>query len=128
MSKNTKSILLIDDDNDLRTIMSMKLSASGYDVYEAINGEDGLTKAREYMPDLVLCDVDMPKKNGVETLSDMHADKELSKLKVVFLTNYGDSQGTGIDMKLAKDMGAVGYIKKTDDLSAIMDKVKQFLK
>lgn len=124
---NTKSILLIDDDNDLRTVMSMKLNASGFDVIEAINGEDGLGKAREYMPDLVLCDVDMPKKNGIETLSDMHNDPDLSKLRVVFLTNYGDSQGTGIDMKYASDLGAVGYIKKTDDLGVIMDKIKQFL-
>jgi len=124
----SKSILLVDDDNDLRTIMSMKLQAAGFNVLEAVNGEEGITQAREYNPDLVILDVDMPKKNGIETLSDMHNDPELSKLKVVFLTNYGDSQGAGVDIKYATDLGALGYLKKTDDLSVILDKIKQFIK
>lgn len=127
MDDHQKTILIIDDDKDLREILSVKLRGSGFRVEEAQDGRSGMQKAREVKPDLILLDVRMPGMTGIETLSSMKEDKDLAGLKVIFLTNLGEAneQDSWVDDKFAKDAGALGHIKKTDDLDKIISKIKE---
>lgn len=129
MEEQKLSILLVDDDKDLREIMATKLKAAHFEVYEAENGEEGLIKAQEKMPDLLMLDINMPKLNGMEMFSQLKANPNLSRLKVVFLTSYGEPQAEAawLDKKFAKEIGAMGYIKKSDDLDKIVSYVKSLL-
>ena len=122
-------VLVVDDDPNLREIMRTKLEASGFVVAEAQDGAAGLAKIKELKPDLVLMDVQMPNLGGVEALSKIKADSEIASTKVLFLTNYGEENTADqpLDDKFAKDVGAVGHIRKTDDLDKTIERVKQEL-
>lgn len=122
-------ILLVDDENDFREIMKAKLESSGFVVVEAHNGEEGFKIAKKLNPDLVLLDVRMPKMNGVETLAKIKTDPDTAGLKILFLTNLGEEQENSawLDDKFAKDAGAVGHIRKTDDLNAIIERINREL-
>ncbi len=82
-----KKVCIIDDDPNLREIYLMKFNQEGFDVSLAINGEEGMQSIREKRPDIILLDLQMPVKNGVEVLQELEADSELSKIPVIILTN-----------------------------------------
>ncbi len=129
MGDQQKLILIIDDDKDLREIISVKLSSSGFRVEEASDGPGGIQKAKEIKPDLILLDVNMPGMTGIETLSKMKEDAELANLRVVFLTNLGEAkeENAWVDDKFAQDAGALGHIKKTDDLDKIISRIQGYI-
>ena len=81
-----KKILLIDDEMDILELLSYNLEKEGYMVYTANNGNEGIEKAKEIIPDLILLDVMMPEKDGIETCQDLRKIKELSKTLIVFLS------------------------------------------
>ncbi len=122
-------ILLVDDDDNLREIVKAKLESAGFSVVEAKDGQEGVEETKKFKPDLILMDVQMPKMNGIEALSKIKADSEVANTKVLFLTNYGeaDTADAPLDDKFAKDAGAVGHLRKTDDLNKIIDRVRQEL-
>ena len=82
---NQKKILLIDDELDILEILSYNLEKEGYDIYTATNGNEGIDKAKEIVPDLILLDVMMPEKDGIETCQELRKIKELQKTLIVFL-------------------------------------------
>ena len=82
-----KKVCIIDDDDDIREIYRMKFDQEQYDVLTATNGEEGLKVIREKKPDVILLDLQMPVKNGVEVLQELRKDEELSKIPVVILSN-----------------------------------------
>ena len=131
MEKNSNNllILVVDDDKDLREIVAIKLKQAGFRIEEAENGEIAVVKAKKFKPDLILMDVQMPKMNGIESLAKIKADPETSAIKVIFLTNYGEQSATDqpLDDRFAKDIGALGHIRKTDDLDKIVERVKKEL-
>ncbi|OGM99715.1 MAG: hypothetical protein A2817_02510 [Candidatus Yanofskybacteria bacterium RIFCSPHIGHO2_01_FULL_39_8b] len=130
MTENGKYlILLIDDDENLREIFRAKLEAADFEFAEAKNGEEGVKKVKKIRPDLVLMDVQMPKMNGIEALSKIKSDPEIAGTKVFFLTNYGETNTADapLDDRFAKDIGAVGHLRKTDDLNKILERIKQEL-
>lgn len=124
------TILIIDDNKDFLEIFSLKLGAAGFEVSTAQSGKEGIEKAKQLKPDLVLLDVEMPEMNGIETLTKLKADSATAGLKVAFLTNYGEASkdSAWLDEKLARDAGAVDYIKKSDDLKAVVEEVQRLLK
>lgn len=82
-----KKVCIIDDDADLREIYMMKFQHEGFDVVVAIDGEEGLKIIRQEKPDVILLDLHMPVKTGVEVLEEIRNDRELVKIPVVVLTN-----------------------------------------
>ena len=81
-----KIILIIEDDNNLREAIRLKLENEDYNIHTAKDGLDGLEKAKIVLPDLILLDVMMPKMDGLEAL--YHIDKEISKrIPIVIITN-----------------------------------------
>lgn len=122
-------ILIIDDDPSFREIFSVKLEAVGFSVALADSGENGIQKAMEVIPDLVLLDIEMPGMTGIQVISKMKADPRLERIKVIFLTNHGEvgENEAWLDKKFASEIGAIGYIKKTDDLDKIVKEIKATL-
>ena len=120
------SILIVDDEADFREIFSVKLGSAGYSIDTASSGAEAIEKAKLHRPALVLMDVQMPEMSGIETMLRMQAIPELRDVKVVFLTNLGEPKVElqGADRLWAREIGAFGYLRKTDDLSSLLDHVR----
>ena len=118
-----KKILLIDDEQDILEILSYNLEKEGYDVSTATNGIEGIEKAREIIPDLILLDVMMPEKDGIETCQDLRKIKELQHTLIVFLSARSEefSQLAGFQA------GANDYIVKIIKPKILISKVNALL-
>lgn len=125
---NTKPlVLLIDDSDDFREIVSLRLGAAGFETVQANRGEAGIEKLKNIKPDLVVLDMEMPGLNGVETLMKIKDDPATKDAKVVFLTSYGEPQEkmAEVDQKFAAEVGALCYIRKTDDMNHIIREITE---
>ncbi len=118
-------ILIIEDDRFLRELMSRKLEEEGYEVFEAINGEQGLKQAKENKPDVILLDVMMPGINGFEVLSKIKGDSVLSLIPVIMLSNLDQKE----DAEKALKLGAADYLVKAHFTPGeIIEKIQKVLK
>jgi CheY-like chemotaxis protein len=124
-----KLILIVDDEPAFREIFGAKFAADGFRIETAENGQIGIEKAKALKPDLILMDVNMPVMDGATAVLKLRDDPETKDLKVVFLTNLGDPQREiqELNHKISQDFGAQGYLRKTDDLDALNERVKAFL-
>lgn len=122
-------ILLVDDEPSFLEILSIKLNTAGFRVEVAANGAIGVRKAKEIKPDLILMDVQMPVKSGVDAVTELKKDPATKNLKVVFLTSLGDSRPNAedTDTKFAHELGALGYLRKTDDLDNLLTRINEYL-
>jgi two-component system alkaline phosphatase synthesis response regulator PhoP len=122
-------ILIVDDEEAFRDIFSIKLIADGFRVETAENGEVALQKAKALKPDLILMDVRMPVMDGPTAILKLREDPEIKNIKVAFLTSLGDPRLEMQEMnnKIAQDFGVMGYLRKTDDLGVLSDRVEAFL-
>ena len=120
---NQKKILLIDDEQDILEILSYNLEKEGYQVSTASNGNEGIEKAKQIIPDLILLDVMMPEKDGIETCQDLRKIKELQKTLIVFLSARSEecSQLAGFQA------GANDYIVKIIKPKILISKVNALL-
>ena len=103
-----KKILLIEDDIFLRKVIARKLLKEGYELTEAIDGENGMAKIKEHKPNLVLLDLVLPGMDGFEILGKMKEDLTLSQIPVIILSNLGEKK----DIEKALKMGAKDYLIK----------------
>jgi len=108
MKDNKYKILLVDDEEDILEFLSYNLRKNNYDVITASDGEEGIKKATETKPDLIILDVMMPKMDGIETCENLRKLDELDNPYIVFLTARSEdySQIIGVDV------GADDYITK----------------
>jgi len=116
------NILFIDDNESDYLLMREFLDAAGFqdtELIKSLTGEDGVEKAREIKPDLVICDTQLPGIDGFEACKKIK-QIDAGKIKVVVVTGYLDS----IDAVKAKDMGADDYAVKTHDFEQLMDCVR----
>jgi len=119
-----KKILLVEDDKFLSEMYSTKLTESGFDVETAFDGEEGLKKANEFRPDLILLDIVLPKKDGFEVLKSLKANEELSKILIIALTNLGQKE----EVQKGFDLGANDYIIKAHFTpTEVVAKIKKLL-
>ncbi len=82
-------ILVVDDENHILQVLSLKLRNSGFDVSTAVDGEDALRQAIENPPDLVITDIQMPYMNGIELCNALLENKTTSRIPVVVITARG---------------------------------------
>lgn len=123
-SVGSKKIMLVEDDDALASVYNMRLQAEGFDVCRVPNGEDALSAALEYKPDLILLDVMMPKISGFDVLDILRSTPQTSKVKVVMLTAL--SQAT--DKEKAEELGADDYLVKSQVVIAdVVERIKQHL-
>jgi CheY-like chemotaxis protein len=116
-------ILVADDNAASRELIREVLEMSGYDVVEAADGRDAVSRAQENAPDLVLVDIQMPRLDGYGVLRELRADPRLSGLPVVALTAFA-MQG---DRERALDAGFDGYITKPVEIAALRQEIKRIL-
>lgn len=117
-------VLIIEDDAAISKLYSVALSTTGYSVEITNNGEEGYTKALTYNPDLILCDIMMPKQNGIETLKKLRANAGTKTTPVLMLTNFGQENL----VKEAFNNGATDYVLKYQSTpTEVAEKVKQHL-
>jgi two-component system alkaline phosphatase synthesis response regulator PhoP len=102
MSKVSKKVLVVDDESDARAFVRAIMEPDGWQVTEAFDGVDGLKQAKALKPDLVVLDVQMPRKGGFEVFSDLIQDPALKDIKVIMLT--GVAERTGLRFS-GKEMG-----------------------
>lgn len=120
-----KKVLVVDDDDNLRLPLTDKLKIEGFEVFEAKNGEEGLKKALEAHPDIILLDIMMPIMSGWEMLGKLRKDKWGEKAKVMMLTVIEDA---GSIARMMQDGGS-GYLIKTEQsMDGIVEKVRDMLK
>lgn len=105
----SKRVLIVDDSATIRQQVRMALSQAGFDVIEAVDGEDGITKIRgDAAIAAVICDVNMPKKTGLELIEEIKAGGANSSVPIVMLT----TEGQPALVQRAKQAGAKGWIVK----------------
>jgi two-component system, OmpR family, alkaline phosphatase synthesis response regulator PhoP len=113
-------ILLIDDDADFVESTKMILESKPYEIIVAVNGADGLRKAREEKPDLIILDIIMPVENGFTAAEQLKKDPKLAEIPVLMLTSYSTKGvGTGIPYRRGLEVEYEDYIDKPvrpDDL------------
>jgi len=81
-------ILVIEDNSDNLTVMEYLLSKNGYSVFTAVDGEKGVALAKKEMPDLIICDIQMPILNGFEVVKIVKNDTKLQRIPIVAVTAY----------------------------------------
>lgn len=117
-------VLLVEDDNNLREIYEARLTAEGYEIITAQNGEEALSAAKQNKPDLVISDVMMPRISGFEMLDILRNTDELKHTKVIMLTALGQSE----DRSRADNLGADKYLVKSQvTLEDIVNSAKELL-
>jgi two-component system alkaline phosphatase synthesis response regulator PhoP len=99
-------ILIVEDDRFLRELIARKLRNEGYEVIEAVDGEEGLKRIKEEKPDLVLLDLILPGIDGFEVLESAKKDSEIASIPVIILSNLGQREEIERGLKL----GAIDYL------------------
>ncbi|MBL8444379.1 MAG: response regulator [Zoogloeaceae bacterium] len=116
-------ILIADDEQNIVISLEFLMKREGFDVSIAQDGEEAINKIRAEMPDLVLLDVMMPKRNGFEVCQEVKADPALQSIRVLMLTAKG--RDTEVTKGLA--LGADAYMTKPFSTKELVEKVRSLL-
>ncbi|MCP4686987.1 MAG: response regulator [Desulfobacterales bacterium] len=118
------SILIIDDEPQIRLMLSMKLESHGYDVKEADDGRSGLKLFRENPTDLIITDLIMPEKEGIETISEVKS--EFPDVKIIAISGGGRFGPDGY-LDIAKGIGAERTFSKPIELKELLKAVEELI-
>ena len=118
-----KRILIVEDQEDNRVIMRDVLSSAGYDLIEAVNGEDGVKLAHSERPDLILMDIQLPIIDGYEATRQIKGSTVLKSIPIIAVTSYALS---GDEVK-ARAAGCDGYIAKPYSPRELLAMVRKYL-
>lgn len=119
-----KTILVVDDEQDIVDLISYNLSKEGYEVATANNGTDAVEVAQRLRPDLVILDIMMPGMDGFEVCRALRQDSSLQSMAIVFLT----AKAGEIDQILGLELGADDYIQKPISPRVLLARVKTILR
>ncbi|WP_352823570.1 response regulator [Mesorhizobium sp. M0898] len=117
-------ILAVDDTPENLEILRMRLEANGYEVVTAANGEEGLGKARDLTPDLILLDIMMPKLDGISVVRMLKQDLSLRSIPVILVTAKADTR----DVVEGLDAGGDDYLTKPFEHQALLARVRSMLR
>lgn len=119
-----KKILFIEDESALQRAVSKIFIDEGYQVFSALDGEVGLQLAKKEIPDLILLDLIIPKKDGFAVLEELKKDPATAHIPTVILSNL---EG-GSDVQRALELGATAYLVKINyRLEEVVEKIKNIL-
>lgn len=116
-----KKILVVDDEDSLRTVLSTELASEGYDVGTAADGDDAITEMEKKVFDLVLLDIKMPRMNGFEVLK--YVKDKHPRTKVIMLTGFADLKNA-IE---SKKLGAEDFVSKPYDLVDLLTTIERVM-
>ncbi len=119
MESNGKKILIADDEPDIVEIIQFNLGKEGYEIYTAADGDEALEKAYLLLPQLIILDIMMPYKTGIEVCRKLRQDEKFADTLIVFLTAISDdvSQIKGLDI------GADDYINKPVSTKVLVSRI-----
>jgi CheY-like chemotaxis protein len=119
-----KKILVVEDDVVLRDVLKEKLLQKGYDVSSVEDGEQAMRFMSETKPDLILLDILMPRKSGMEVMEEMNQDPSLKEIPIIVISNSGQP----VEVQRAKELGAKEFlIKAVFDPNEVLEKVAKVL-
>lgn len=119
-----KTILAVDDSASIRQMVAFTLKGAGYNVLEAVDGEDGLTKLNGNVVDMVLTDLNMPKLDGFGFITKIRANPKYKFIPVIMLTTESQAE----KKQAGKSVGATGWIVKPFKPEQLLDVVKKVLR
>ncbi len=118
-----KTILAVDDSPSMRRMVQFALKSGGYDVVEAVDGHDGLDKARRHQAHLVLTDQNMPRMTGLELIQSLRGMPEYQSVPILMLTTESSDE-----MKSqGRAAGATGWLVKPFDPQRLLDIVRKVI-
>ena len=116
-------ILLVDDEPSIVKMVGKRLEVEGFDVLMAMEGEEGLAKARAEQPDLVILDLMLPKLNGYEVCTMLKQDPRYQKILIILFTARAQEK----DEKLGMECGADAYVRKPFQAQELLEKVRALI-
>lgn len=120
-------ILLVDDEPDVLSLYSIKLSRSGFQVLTATNGVDAITLAQRELPDIILMDMKMPVMDGVTAQHQLRENPSTASIPILFITAFSDPTAPSILGDYHKDSNVLGFIKKGIALDDLVREVTSYL-
>ena len=124
MAAEKKTILVVDDEPDVRTFLSTLFEDNGYATVMAQDGNEGLSKVKEKAPDLVTLDITMPNKSGVRFYREMKESAEWKKVPIIIVTGVSGEFKTFISTR-KQVPPPEGYLSKPIDKTEILNLVKK---
>ena len=119
----SKAILAVDDSASIRQMVCFALKSAGYDVTEAVDGQDGLEKAKAKSYSLILTDQNMPRMNGITLIQNLRAMPQYKSIPTLMLT----TESTDAMKAQGKAAGATGWLVKPFDPTKLLDVVKKVI-
>lgn len=123
MAELTKTVLIVDDEENIHEFLSYNLKKSDFIVYSAKNGLEGIRLAKKHIPDVILLDVTMPEMDGIMTCIELRKDEKLDSSLIIFLT----ARGEDYSQIAAYNVGADDYIKKPISPKVLIMKLRIML-
>jgi DNA-binding response OmpR family regulator len=120
MSDTKHRILIVDDESDLVAVLRMGLEVAGFEVLDARDGEEGLKRARQDRPDLIVLDLMLPKMDGYKVCRALKFDDRYRAVPIFILS----ARSGEADRKLATDMGADLFISKPYEMTVLVEKIR----
>jgi len=119
-----EKILVVDDEVELVKVIRLRLKKEGYEIITAYDGEEGINKAKENIPDLMLLDIMMPKLSGHEVCGELKSDEKYKGIKIIIVTAKGGSE----DERMARRLGADDYVTKPFSMDDLLERISVLLK
>ena len=116
-------VLVVDDDDVIRQLITVNLELEGFDVVTAVDGQDALDKVKDAAPQVVTLDVMMPRLDGWETASRLRDDPETAHIKVVLLS----ARAQEADLQRGEKIGVDAYLTKPFDPDELIDTVRRLM-
>ena len=121
MTARPPRVLVVDDDDVIRQLITVNLELEGFEVHTATDGEDCLAKVKDVAPDVVTLDVMMPRLDGWDTAARLREDPETAHLKLVLLS----ARAQEADKARGEGIGVDGYLTKPFDPDELVDTVRR---
>jgi CheY-like chemotaxis protein len=116
-------VLVVDDSDVIRQLISVNLELEGFEVDTAVDGQDALDKIHEVQPDLMTIDVVMPRLDGIETVKRLRRDPRTSSLKILMVSACAQQD----DLDRGQDAGVDAYLTKPFDPEALVRTVRDLI-
>lgn len=119
-------VLLIEDDSLMVKMYNMKFTHDGFDVETALDGEEGLQKAKSTKPNVIILDIMLPRMSGTEVIEKLKQDAITKDIPVIVLTNLNVTED---DVAKCKNLGAKEILAKTEVTpQEVVDKIRKYIK
>ena len=118
-----KRILVVEDHETNRRILRDLLTIAGYELTEAVTGEEGVTLAETYLPDLILMDIQLPGLDGYEATRRIKKNPALRHIPIIAVTSYASSG----DEEKAAEAGCETYVSKPFSPRSVLAKIREYL-